>query len=135
MTKQRKTTVLINKVVNKLASLDLYGTPVTLNVNGQSSVKSIPGFIMTWFTLSIIKFYVFRKIDVMRAREGYTISSNPAINAFGPTQTVSFHDFNFKMAWAVEDHNAPYTGLDDPTYVKYLPVIITQDANGTNWAP
>jgi hypothetical protein len=102
--KQRKAQILFNKVINRLKGFDAFGTPVTLNVDGESSVKSLPGFIFTWFTFAVLKFYLFRKIDVMREKAGYTVQSNTVFNAFGSDHRVTFGELGFKFAWAVENH-------------------------------
>lgn len=75
---------------------------------------------MTWFTVAILKFYLFTKFDILKNRSGYSVTSNTAVNAFGPDNSLSFKEYGFKIAWAVQDHITK-KGLDDPNYVIHMP--------------
>ena len=51
--------------------------------------------------------------------------ANPNINSilipdnFDSSHTVDFHDVGFKLAFSVEQFNAPYQARDDPSYVSW----------------
>ena len=68
-----KSRKVLRKVLRRAKSIDIFGSPVTLNVAGESTVTSWPGFLLTIAVAFVFLIYFFKQLLILTSR------SNPNI--------------------------------------------------------
>lgn len=122
--KLRKARNPCKKAVARAKSFDLFGSPVTLNVDGEDTVNSLPGLTLTVAVLIVLFIYFKHQVTILVSRKNPNITENLLTDAFDTDFNTTFSALDFKIAFAVEDYNT-YANKVDPSYMIIAPVITT----------
>ena len=116
-------------VRKRIQDVDIFGTPVGFNLDGDLQISSFPGFIMTCIVMTILFSYGAARFQTLIYRSNPTITRSDLLDYFDSTEIVKFSDINFKIAFAVEQYDDSRAGKDDPNYVRWV-VQLTQTTGG-----
>ena len=93
----RKSNSLLQKIGNKMMSIDKYGEQTSFNIAGNSTYQSVFGTIISIFVLAVVIPYGFNKIIVMKERGDTSFQSITIENAFDHHQEFDFEMTKFNM--------------------------------------
>ena len=100
-------------------SLDRYSYPVSLNLNGKTSIPSYPGTFTTIILLTVLAVYAGIKMQMLIYFENTTINQATMRDYFSKDKIVNLTDIGFKIAWSAMDYKHGFH-LDNPEYVEWV---------------
>ena len=95
----------LEKVKKTIRSVDMYGTPVKLNVAGEDAVKTYIGTFLTILTYLTIGAYSLLLFITFVTRANPTVTTTFVQSKFDHTNVVSWKETGFKIAWAAVTHD------------------------------
>ena len=102
--------------------LDIYGTEVKLNINGESRVNTFYGSILTMFTYLVIGAYGLNQFINLITRSTTTVTRTTIVNHFDYKNKVGFEQIGFKMAWALTTHDDAMDPKHNASFLYWQPV-------------
>jgi hypothetical protein len=80
----------LKKIKHTIRSVDMYGTPITLNVAGEGAVKTYVGTIFTLITYVIIGAYSLLLFITFVTRENPNVTTTHVQNKFDSSNIVAW---------------------------------------------
>ena len=119
MTKAKTKACTRQRVYEQIESLDMFGSPVSLNLDGKTEVKSIAGIIASSLIIFMLIAYGASRFNVLISSSNPTITQTTLMEYFDSKKIVKFDEIGFKVAFAVEQYDDSRKGKDDPNFVAW----------------
>ena len=91
------------RLANTIKSLDSFGTPIQLKVNGQDAHKSYFGALMSLVVFSITMIYASKRYDIMTSHRDTKHQSTHAPHIISNEDPLTMADAQFNFAYQVYD--------------------------------
>ena len=115
------------KIKHTIRSVDMYGTPITLNVAGEDAVKTYIGTLFTLITYLIIGAYSLLLFITFVTRANPNVTTTLVNNKFDSTNVVEWKKVGFKVAWAVVTHDDQMAPRNNASFIQWSPIIRSYD--------
>lgn len=118
-------------LVNTFKEVDLFGKPVTLLIDGQESITSIPGAIVSIFLIIVLLGYSSYQVNLVYLQDN-DVSSTVNYGFFPSSYYVHLNERSIKFAFGVANYDS-YEAKDDPEFVEWqvLYKVKTNDSSET----
>ena len=97
----------------------MFGQPVEVNADGNTTIKSYPGAIVSFFLTTILMLYVINQSKILFFRLDTNIIEDKDPNGFSNTYNYSMTENKMLFAFGVEStiDNDP---KDNPEYIEWI---------------
>lgn len=105
-------------VLKPLSRLDRFPTQVKLKFNGNSSLPTYPGLLVSLLTFLILIVYGQQKFTKWLRQKQPMINTYDAVNHFDSKHEVDLNQLGFKLAFGVVDYRTG-SPLQDESFVRF----------------
>ena len=95
----------------------MFGHEVGFNLDGNRTITTIPGLLLTTVLITTIVLYGTIRLMALLNRANPLVTKSELEGYFDSSEVVHFDDIGFKVAFAVEQYDETRSGKDDPNYV------------------
>ena len=81
---------------------DTFGDEITLNVDGEGTIKTLAGAFCTLLYYVIMLVYLSKQVTYLTTRTNPAITTSFVENYYDNSKIFTFKDLGFKIAWTME---------------------------------
>jgi hypothetical protein len=104
---------------SSLENCDAFGTPITLNFNGEETIRTKTGSIVSIILGLIFLAYAIKRGQEYIQQDGPLVNQWEVANYFGVKEELNLTEIGFKIAFGVVDFKT-WEVRDDPNFVRWI---------------